>query len=395
MTGSFRYRAADAGGHVSGGFVDARGPAEAIRTLGERGLAAIEVAPAPRNGVSRIASTEDLVTCFRSLAALVSAGLPLDKALGTAATLTPGRVGEGLERARGLLSEGSSLADALSGQAIYPADLIGVLRAGERAGRLTETLVRVADHLERDAEIRARLRAALAYPAVLMAGGAASLLLIILVVIPRFARLLGDVGQQLPPAARLLMAASPHVGTWLQILILIAAAGAIALMTAQHHYPLRLRLHGVLLTLPLIGQVRFAVAGARFLRTLGTALEAGNSLRQALPLGREAALDTAIAERVRAASALVDEGRPLSWALAQHRALPLIGMQLLALGESTGQVEALARKAADLLDDQASRTLQQAVKLVEPLLIVLLGGAIAFVAGALLQAVYSLRPAGM
>src|SRR2546427_2597126 len=206
----FHYRAARADGGIVEGLVDAGSASQASATVTERGLFPLTVTPAAAAETSRRpASRRDLAIVFQSIAALVSAGVPLERAVASSEALARGPLRETLSDARSRLHEGEGLAQALgAGQGVVPGGVLGMIRAGERGSQLGLALEQVATHLEQEAELVARVRQALAYPLLLATAGTASVLVIGTVIVPRFAELLGDLGQDLPVATQVLIAGS-------------------------------------------------------------------------------------------------------------------------------------------------------------------------------------------
>src|SRR5207247_533590 len=155
------------------------------------------------------ASRRDLVIAFQSIGALVSAGVPLARAVGASELVTRGALRETLRDAQPRLREGQSFAEALSsGRGVVPDVVLGMIRAGERGSQLDTALAQVANHLEQEADLVARVRQALAYPLVLALAGMVSVGVIATVCVPRFADLLGVLGQDLPVATRTLLGGS-------------------------------------------------------------------------------------------------------------------------------------------------------------------------------------------
>lgn len=391
---AWRYRAAALDGRLETGVLEAANVAAASAVLVARGLCPVSLTAgtsAP-HGV-RHAPLRDLATLFRTLATLLEAGLPLERALVAAREMVSDRLRSLLERGVGLLGEGAPLALALADNSrTVPPALLTLLAAGERAGRLTEALSQLAEALEHEVELRARLMQALAYPAVLAATGTASLGVISGIVVPRFATMLQDTGQALPPLTAALVNASAWVARWWPVLPLVSAAAAWLVASWIKSPDGRRTLHRVLLDAPGIGVVRCEIAASRALRALHAALSAGMSLVPALALARDASADQAVRERLERAADRVLEGGALARSMTAERALPSIAIQLIALGESSGQLGVMAGRAASLLQQSAERRMETVVRLVEPGLILFFGGLVGLVAAALLQAVYSLRP---
>ncbi len=391
----FRYRAAQPDGRVVRGVIAAAGPAEADALLVARGLAPVETEP-ERAGLSlhRGPSRAELATVFRSLSTLAEAGVPLERALASTAPLTRGSaLRELMDDARHRLREGQSLSAALQGtEHLVPQVTLSLLQAGERGGRLDAALEQAAMQLEQEAELLTRVRQALAYPVILLIAGSVSVLVIVTVVLPRFARLLTDLDQALPPATRLLLSLSDllrHYGA-IGLVVSVAAAGALAAWRSSDAG--RATLHHALQHVPILGPLRLGFASARFSRAFGGMLLAGVPMLSAIETAEGAAADVAIGARILRARRRIAEGEPVARSFKMEHALSETTLQLIAVGESSGRLGPMALRAADLAGREAEARLRALVLLLEPALVLLFGGLVAFVAAALLQAVYSLRP---
>jgi type II secretory pathway component PulF len=389
---AYAYRAAREDGAIITGAIEADSHNQASATLASRGLFAIALSPAIEEHRAA-ASRRDLAIVFRGIAALVSSGVPLERAIAASEPLASGSLRETLTMARERLHAGAGFAHALAaGRGVIPGLVIGMIRAGERGSQLGTTLEQIAAHLEEEADLVARVRQALTYPLFLAVAGSASVVVITTVVVPRFAAILGDLGQQLPPATRLLLGLSQVLTRfWIPLLMIVVAAtwGAIEWIRRPGG---RRQLEELALRLPFIGSVRRALATARVTRALGGMLRAGMPLLPALDAARDAAGDLAIAARLERSRERVVQGAPLAGALEREDALSPSALQLIKVGEASGRVGDMASNAGNLAAREAERRLRALVTVLEPALIVAFGGIVAFTAAALLQAVYSLRP---
>jgi type II secretory pathway component PulF len=349
--------------------------------------------PAPPSTRMRPAGRRELAIVFRSIAALVSAGVPLERAVAATEPLGRGALREVLAEARARLREGRTLAQALANDSgVVPPLVVGMLAAGERGSQLGRALEQVAAQLEREADLVGRVRQALAYPAVLAVVGAASVIMIATTVVPKFAELLADVGADLPTSTRVLLEISGFIaGNGIVLGLLVA--GGVAAVGAWARAPRgQLMVARGLLALPLVGSLRQALATARWGRALSGMLETGMPLLSALAAARDATGDPALAERLDRVHARVAEGQGLTASLEREAAIGSSALQLVAVGESSGALARMAERAGDLAATEADRALNVLVSLLEPGLVVVFGGVVAFVAAALLQAVYSLKP---
>jgi type II secretory pathway component PulF len=331
---------------------------------------------------------------MQSLASLVAAGIPLEKALTVTERVAPGPLREALRRIGTRIREGTSLGSALRAEAgVWSGVTVGLVRAGESGAGLVAALNQASAQLEREAETIANIRGALAYPLLLASVGTVSISIIVVFVVPRFVSLFDDVGQTLPLATRGLIAASDlvrHFGIYFA-----ACAAALIVVVHRRLSDRRQACHEWLLRLPIIGPLRHAFATARASRALSALLGSGTPALAALTIAQEATGDAAIIDRLAQSRDLVAQGSPLSAALGTSRALTEGAVQLVAIGEGSGRLSQLLAKAADLEEREAERRLKTMVTFLEPALILAFAGLVAFVAAALLQAVYSLRPGGM
>ena len=363
---TFTYEAARADGAVIRGSLDALSEPDAAALLSARGLLPIAVnIPRATTKVFGRPSRRALATIFSGLAALVDAGIPLHKSLLAVEALAPPDLRLTLGRVDKRVHEGASLANAMADEATtFPPVVIGLIRAGERGVGLGAALHQVANQLEREAESVARVRAALAYPVLLLTIGTASVAIIGLFVIPRFAALLSDLGQTLPLATRVLLTSSDllrHYGLMLAVLLVAIGLGLVR-WTIDH----RVTWHAFLLDLPIVGTLRQSLATTRITRTLGALLGTGTPALAALSTAREAAGDAAVAQRLDGARVRVAQGAGLSAALEASHVITDGALRLSAIGEASGKLPALLAKAADLEEQDADRRLKMLVSFLEP-----------------------------
>lgn len=375
------------------GVIEAESAAGATAVLSERGLFPLAIRVTEDHAQRSSPSRRDLAIGFRGIAALVGAGVPLERALAATEAIASRPLRQALADARRGVQEGRTLAQALAEtRGVVPGVVIGIIRAGERGSQLGQALDQVASHLEQEAELVARVRQALAYPLLLAVAGTISVLVIGTVIVPRFAELLGDLGGELPVATRLLLGGSRVLAEWWLALVLGFALAATAMVTWLRQPAGRRRFHAWLLGLSLVGPLRHGVATTRVARALGAMLGTGMPLLTALDAAGDAAGDEAVAMRVQRARERVAAGATLITSLERERALTPLALQLVAVGESSGRLAEMAQRAGDLAAQEAERGLRTLVTLLEPALIVAFGALVAFVAAALLQAVYSVRP---
>lgn len=394
MTSSgFAYRAARADGTVELGTVDASSREAASSALADRGLWVLDVRTAAPTMARRGLPVADLALGLRLLGSLLDSGLPVSRALAAFADVAPDGWRRALDGIVAGVRDGQSLGTALAASAIdIPSVVIGMVQAGEAGSGLAAAVIRAADLMESAAATRAAIRGALVYPVVLAVAGSASLTLLVGVVLPRFARVLTDLGAALPATTQAVLdlAAVAKAGALPGGIALVIGLGAWRAWVGTVRG--RAQWDAWLLTLPLVGTIRRAAGTARVAAALASLLDSGVPIAPALLAGAKAAGDAGLEARLVEARGVVIAGTSLSRAMTMSDAATSTVVRLVRAGEETGRLAEMLSRAAVLEADRARRLVTGAVRLLEPALILVFGGIVAFVAAALLQAVYSVRP---
>lgn len=390
----FSYRAAHRSGVLETGTVRAESAEAARELLFSRGLFPLEVRleRGRQAGRPRM-STADLALGLRVMATLLESGLPVARTLAAMEELVPAAWQPALPALRESVRQGNSLGAALTAAPVgFPPLVVGLVQAGEAGSGLAAAVARAAELTESAAETRRAVRAALTYPLILAAAGAGSLVLLVGFVLPRFARVLADLGQDLPPTARAVLAAAELARAgFLPALFTLLAAGALwKVWTGTEEG--RARWHAFLLGVPLVGSIRRAGAVGRFCAALGALLESGVPISPALLHATRATGDAALTGRILAAREQVVAGRAISTSLQEKDAATPTSVRLIRTGEETGRLAPMLAHAARIESARAEQTVRALVRVLEPAMILVFGGVVALVAAALLQAVYSVRP---
>ena len=390
----YAYRALRVDGVAVSGMIDAATESLAIARLTEQQLFPVSVRKAPPlTGHTTPVPLADLALGLRILANLVESGLPVGKALQAFAELAPASWQRGLPVARDAVRDGATLTAAFSTSPLaLPPVVIGILHAGEAGAGLGPAVRRAAELMERTAATRSAIRNALAYPVILALAGSASLTLLVGVVLPKFAVVLHDLGQQLPHTTQVVL----HTAALVRAAALPAFCAAIAFGLAWKFWTNtpagRLTWHTHLRRLPIIGAIRRSAATARTAAAMASLLDSGVPVAPALTHASRAAGDAAVEHAVLDARARITHGERPSHAIEQTDALTPTAVRLLRAGEESGRLAQMFAHVATIEQERAEQTVRSAVRLLEPSLILIFGGVVAFVAAALLQAVYAVRP---
>lgn len=392
--GAYAYRAVRGDGAIELGMIAAPSREEASALLAARQLFPIEIrlkAPA-REERARL-PIGDLALGLRVLATLLESGLPMGRALNALDDLAPASWRAGLPAIRESVREGKSLAGALATAPVqFPPLVVGMVQAGEAGSGVAPAVRRAAELMESTAATRAAIRGALAYPLVLAGAGAASVALLVGVVLPRFAGILADLGQSLPPTTRIVLGSAAALRAAAVPGLLLLAAMAVGWREWTAREGGRLRWHEFLLSLPLIGSIRRSAATARAAASLSALLESGVPLAAGLLHSARATGDAALSRRLLAARETIIGGRGIAAALESEDATTPVTVRLVRAGEQTGQLAEMFAHAARLENERVAQRVRGIVRLLEPFLILVFGVIVALVAAALLQAVYSVRP---
>lgn len=393
----YAYQAIDAGGHRSRGRLSAATAAALISDLEGQGLLALHVDEATEqvtSGGLGFGRRTAVLEFTRAVAALLPAGMPLAKALAAGATTAPASVRPTLDAVRAKVERGDELAAALAEHPkLFTSLYVGVVRAGEKSGALDHAFERLADHLERESELRSKLVSMSIYPVLLALVGAAAVSVLVLFVLPRFAELLLSSGATLPATA----AAIVDMTTWLQtnwrFLVVIPPAFLLAFAWLRTAEAGRRFSAKALICIPVVGNWRRQTLAAAFARMVGELLTGGAPLLMALQDAHDCMTDPVAKAETERIRVRVREGSALHAAISERRVFPAVLPQLVALGEDAGRLAQFLIKSAELLERKTERTLERLVAIAEPAMIVGFGGIVALVALALLQAIYGVNAA--
>ena len=376
---AFRYEAVDATGRARRGLLDAASARAARDVLRGDGLLPTAVEPAAAFGAktdaTRLAPAL-LALTTRQLATLVESGMPLDQALSAVAEQAdhPGAA-RVLRAIREQVAAGESLAGALSRYPRTFSELYrGLVAVGAESGQLGGVLSRLADYLEARQALRQKFAMALIYPALVTAIALAVIATLMLYVVPQIVAVYEQSRQTLPWLTRALIASSDFLRAtgWYWLIALAALGIAAVLLSRRERW--RERWHALLLRMPVVGKVLSGIDTARFASTLSILTGSGAPLMRALDTAAGVVWARPIRRAAHAAAAHVRQGVSLARALASQRVFPALLVHLVANGEQSGQLAAMLERAAREQDADVERRLTWLAALVQPILIVVMGG---------------------
>lgn len=335
----------------------------------------------------------DTALFSRQLADLLKAGINLNRALGTLTRQTANPAfGAVVEQVRADVAAGMPLADALRKHPrAFPSLFVNMVRAGEAGGFLEDVLHRAALFAEKELELRGRVAGALIYPALLVALGGSSVLFLLTFFIPRFTLIFKDLGGELPVLTKGMIAASDFLAGYGGPL-----AGALLLATLLFWRWVRtpagrLAFDRLRLRLPLLGDVLRKTAVARFTRTLGALLQSGVPILTALDIATDALGNAVLAQVAAEAAAAVKDGRSLAEPLGRSPHFPPVVVDMIAVGEESGNLDGVLAHVADAYDREVDRAVKLFVTLLEPMLLIFMAAVVGLIVIAMLLPVFSLN----
>ncbi|MDT8440026.1 MAG: type II secretion system inner membrane protein GspF [Desulfuromonadales bacterium] len=393
----FEYSGLDHQGRKTSGTVDGPGRKAVTQQLRSRGIFPTELREASeqrRRPSFRFAPRRlpagALAAATRQLATLLGAGLALDEALQTVGSQADqpllARTFAGI---REKVIQGGTLHQALAEQQqIFPDMFINMVQVGEDSGTLDQALHRLADFLEGQARLRARIQAALAYPLLMTLVGSGVLVFLFTFVVPKIVGMLDELEQALPWPTLLLIGLTELLARWWWLCGLLVVLALVALQRYRKTGPGRLYTDRLLLKMPLFGRLQLLIATARFARTLGTLLQSGVPLLRALDIARNLLSNRVLNQTIETAGHAVREGGSLSASLKQTAVFPPMLAQVAAAGEKSGQLEEMLFRVADSYENQTELSIAGLLSLLEPLMILVMGGVVGFVVLAILLPIF-------
>jgi type IV pilus assembly protein PilC len=343
----------------------------------------------------RKVKSKDLVVFTRQLSTMVSAGVPLTRAMATLQTQTENKYFR--QVLSGVMKEvesGQPLGDTFAKYPNVFSDVyVNMVRAGEAGGILDEILKRLAAQVEQDSSMRKKIKSAMMYPTVIFGITIIAFFGIMMFVIPKLGKIIEDLGgpdAELPVYTQAMLGASKFMQSNALFIIAGVVLGAYMFRRYIKTPKGKLQWHSVLLRIPVIKVLIMKIAIARFARTFASLMSAGVGVLDALEVTGGAIGNKVIENELKEAAKAVKNGKQLSEPLANSPHFPAIVPQMLAIGEETGQIDTILIKVADFYEEEVETTIDGLCSLIEPLMIVVLGGMVGLIAASVMGPIASL-----
>ncbi|MFA5144305.1 MAG: type II secretion system F family protein [Candidatus Omnitrophota bacterium] len=394
----YSYRARDSAGKVVKGTMEAADKTELIDKLHKMGYMTTNVRESSGRAASSVLDSfswirsDDILVFYVQLANMISAGITILMSLNTLAKQTENKA---LKQAIGNVSRqveaGASLSQAFASQPrIFSKLFVNMIKAGEASGNLDSVLMRYAQFFENQNELKQKINSALFYPVILLCAGLAVTLFIITFVIPQFAEIYLKAGIKLPLPTLIVYNAGIAIKKFWYLGIIAFIALFIGIRLYIKLDAGRLLFDRMKLTLPIVGSLYRKVVMARFSRTLATLLGSGVPILQSLDITREVVGNEVIARAVSNIRGYVEKGERMSEPMRVSEEFPPDIVQMVAVGEETGNVDGMLNKTADFYDITVEYAVKRLTTIIEPLFLVILGIMVGFIMASMLMPIFDM-----
>lgn len=386
-TKTFEYEVIDASGKRSKGKLEASNEDAVASALRQQGVSPLSISEAG-TGLNREiklfnlgerVTLKDLAIFARQFATMTSSGLSLLRSLAILEEQTPKpKLAKAIREVRLDIEGGLSLSGAMAKHSkIFPRLMVAMINAGETGGFLDDALDRISANLEKDANLRAKVKSALTYPVIVLCFSVVMVAAVLIFIVPVFSKMFKQLGAQLPLPTRILVTLS-NQAWWLVPLFIIAVVTTFLGTKRQYRESaeFRLRFDKLKLRLPVFGTLFTKIALSRWSRNLGTLLAVGVPIMQALDIVGETSGNAVVSEAMNAVREAVRDGQPISSALGENAIFPAMVVQMVEVGEESGQLSAMLDKIADFYDHEVDAATEQLAAAIEPVMVVVMGGII-------------------
>lgn len=399
----YQYKGVDASGKNVNGMVDAENDKAGRLKLRKSGIFTTTIyLEGSKGGLSlkggksfsflNKVKTAELAHMTRQLATLLGANIPLVDALSALQEQLENPVlKKAISQIKEKVTEGRRLADSMKPFSnIFDTLYLSMIEAGEASGALEQVLNRLADFTEAQASLKSKVTGAMMYPIIMALVGSSLMMYLLVSVVPKIVSIFEDAKASLPLPTRILMASSSFAESYWYLIIAGAAFSFWLFKRYLRTQEGRLRFDTLALKAPIFGDLSRKIAISRFTRTLGTLLQSGVQLLQALDIVKNVLGNVVLMDAVEATKASVREGESLAEPLKRSGQFPPMVVHMIAVGEKTGALEVMLEKVADNYDGEIDTTVSSMTTLLEPIMILVMGGVVSFIVIAILLPILKL-----
>jgi len=391
----FLYKAQNAQGNVFEGQIEAQNKEEAESLLRRKRLVIQSVKKKPTEINLTIGTgikSADISRFTRMFSSMCSAGLPMLQCLTILEEqMENPALRDVIHKISMSINGGSSLADALAlHPKVFDKLYCNMVAAGEAGGILEGILLRLADYQESNERTKRKVKKAMMYPMIVLFVAVGAVVALLTFVVPTFANMFLEMGAELPGPTQIVMDASNLIQDYALLWVVLIVAAIVAMRTVLKVPQLRLKFDTLLLKAPKIGDLLTKTAVARFGRTLGTLLNAGVSIIDALQVTAKTAGNLAVEKSILKISQSIAGGKPIVEPMKESGIFPPMVVQMTGVGEKTGNLGGMLLKVADFYDEEVDAAVDSVTSMLEPIIIVFMGGAVGFIMVAMYMPMFSM-----
>ena len=382
MPDTYAYKVRDRGGNLISGTLVADNEALVLQRLREQGLTPLEVGKQGRGLnielTAKKVKLKEMSVFSRQFATMVNSGLPILRALSILADQANNpELAKTLTACRIDIEQGSSLSAAMQKHPKVFNDLyVSMVKSGETGGSLDSVLLRLADMIENEVKLRGKIKSAMTYPIAVVALVSLILTAMLLFVVPQFKSIYGQLGGSLPLPTRVLLTISDIFKKFWYIVLIGLFVGRFVFRRWKATPAGRESVDAFKLRVPVFGSLFHKTALARFAGTLAMLLRSGVPILQALDIVSDTVNNKVISKAITDVQGSVREGESMAKPLGKHKVFPPMVVQMIAVGEETGQVDVMLEKVSTFYNQEVEASVDALTSLIEPLLIAIIGGAV-------------------
>lgn len=397
---TFAYTALDAGGKTVKGRTDADTESSLLSKLHEQSLHVLSISeekvreakPAAVGGGSKKVKLNSMVIFSRQFATMIDAGVAIVRCLDILEGQTKDPVlGPVIAQCKKDVKSGTSLTDAFSKHPnVFSRLYVNMVKAAETGGILDKILDRLSDFLEKEQEVRGKIKSAMIYPVLVLVFAGVMVIALFMFVLPRFKEIFLSMKVEMPATTKLLFDMSTIMVTYWYIGVILVVGGFLGLKWYAHTEAGAWQLDMLKLKFPVVGELVQKMSISRFSRTFATLIHSGVPMMRSLEIVGETSGNRVIAQAIDSARNAIREGQKISLPLSQSGLFPGMVTHMIDIGEETGRLSEMLTKVSDFYDNEVDNAVKALTSMIEPCLIVMMGGIVGFIAISIMSPIFKL-----
>jgi len=394
----FRYKAKNKEGKLVAGVVEATDQSNAARLVRQKGMIVLSIKQnydsvfGVLSGFKNRITSSDVATFTRQFSTMVNAGLPITETLLILRSQVKESMGKVVSQILADVEGGDPLSKALSKHPkVFNPTYIALVKSGEVGGVLDNVLVRLADDIEKEQELKGKIKGALVYPAIIVVGMFAVALVMMIFVIPKLTSLYEEFNAELPLPTKILIGISTAVVKYWPVTLIVLILGFYFFRMYYKTKEGSRKINEMFLKVPIFGELQRQIILTGLTRTLSLMVGSGVSILEGLEITSKVVGNPVIADALLDSAKQIEKGLPISYAFARHpEAFPFILSQMISVGEETGKMEEVLTKVSHVFEVESDQKVKTLTAAIEPIVMVILGLGVGFLIIAIILPIYNL-----